>query len=262
MLSEPQPEDHWTGRTGLVHEAILADFPDLSGHQVYACGSVEMVEAAHPAFTAHGHAAGRLLLRCVPARAAPRAQGRRRGHGEARGRTDAMSATREQVVGYALQAVCYAAFMAVVGYFSTSPPYVHLPRRRGAGASSRSSTPAQRKEACRERSAEELAKLAPNMRARSRLPARARAGEVEVEMDGKPLFTVVAPPTGLSRDGAATVYRRVAVPAGAHTLRREDERHAGRRVRPRGATAAIELEPGRVLVIDFDAKEGGWLFRG
>ena len=34
----------------------------------------------------------------------------------------------------------------------------------------------QRKEACRERSAEELAKLAPNMRAASRLPARARAG--------------------------------------------------------------------------------------
>lgn len=54
VLSEPQPGDGWTGRTGLVHEAILADFPDLSGHQVYACGSVKMVEAAHPAFVEHG----------------------------------------------------------------------------------------------------------------------------------------------------------------------------------------------------------------
>ena len=40
--------------TGLVHEAILEDFPDLSEHQVYACGSVAMVEAAHPAFVSRG----------------------------------------------------------------------------------------------------------------------------------------------------------------------------------------------------------------
>jgi NAD(P)H-flavin reductase/ferredoxin len=54
VLSEPQPEDEWSGRVGLVHEAILADFPDLSKYQIYACGSVEMVRAAHPAFLARG----------------------------------------------------------------------------------------------------------------------------------------------------------------------------------------------------------------
>jgi NAD(P)H-flavin reductase/ferredoxin len=54
VLSDPQPKDHWTGRTGLVHQAILQDYPDLSGHQLYACGSVGMVEAAHPAFASHG----------------------------------------------------------------------------------------------------------------------------------------------------------------------------------------------------------------
>ena len=54
VLSAPAPEDRWTGRIGLVHEAILEDFPDLAGHQVYACGSVAMVEAAHPAFRARG----------------------------------------------------------------------------------------------------------------------------------------------------------------------------------------------------------------
>jgi NAD(P)H-flavin reductase/quinol-cytochrome oxidoreductase complex cytochrome b subunit len=54
VLSDPQPEDRWEGRTGLVHEAILADFPDLSDHQVYACGSVAMVQAARPAFQAKG----------------------------------------------------------------------------------------------------------------------------------------------------------------------------------------------------------------
>jgi NAD(P)H-flavin reductase/ferredoxin len=54
VVSEPQPADGWSGRTGLVHEAILADYPDLSHHQVYACGSVEMVQAVAPAFAAQG----------------------------------------------------------------------------------------------------------------------------------------------------------------------------------------------------------------
>ncbi len=54
VLSEPQSEDAWTGRRGLVHEAMLADFPDMRGYEVYVCGSVRMVEAAVPAFVAHG----------------------------------------------------------------------------------------------------------------------------------------------------------------------------------------------------------------
>lgn len=52
VLSEP--DAGWSGRTGLVHEAVLADYPDLSGHQVYACGAPVMVEAAHTTFTGRG----------------------------------------------------------------------------------------------------------------------------------------------------------------------------------------------------------------
>jgi NAD(P)H-flavin reductase/ferredoxin len=54
VLSEPTPEDDWHGRTGLVHEAILADLPRLDGQEVYVCGSIRMVEAAVPAFIASG----------------------------------------------------------------------------------------------------------------------------------------------------------------------------------------------------------------
>ena len=46
VLSEPRADDGWSGRTGLVHEALMADLPDLSGHQVYACGTPAMVDAA------------------------------------------------------------------------------------------------------------------------------------------------------------------------------------------------------------------------
>ena len=46
VLSEPKATDAWAGRTGLVHAAVMADWPDLSGHQVYACGVPVMVDAA------------------------------------------------------------------------------------------------------------------------------------------------------------------------------------------------------------------------
>lgn len=52
VLSEPTPEDAWSGRTGLVHEAVMADLPDLSGHEVYACGAPVMVESARADFVA------------------------------------------------------------------------------------------------------------------------------------------------------------------------------------------------------------------
>jgi CDP-4-dehydro-6-deoxyglucose reductase len=51
VLSEPGPDDAWTGRTGLVHEAVMADLPDLAAHQVYACGAPGMVEAARRDFS-------------------------------------------------------------------------------------------------------------------------------------------------------------------------------------------------------------------
>ena len=53
VLSEPKPQDAWSGRTGLVHHAVMADLPDLSGHQVYACGAPVMVESAQRDFLAH-----------------------------------------------------------------------------------------------------------------------------------------------------------------------------------------------------------------
>lgn len=52
VLSDAAPADTWTGRTGLVHQAVLDDFADLSPYQVYACGNPLMVEAAQRDFVA------------------------------------------------------------------------------------------------------------------------------------------------------------------------------------------------------------------
>lgn len=54
VVSDALPEDAWAGRTGFVHQAVLEDFPDLSAHQVYACGAPIVVDSAQAAYTSAG----------------------------------------------------------------------------------------------------------------------------------------------------------------------------------------------------------------
>lgn len=54
VVSEPEKSPGWTGRTGLITEAILEDFNDLSQVRVYACGSPAMVYALLDAFEERG----------------------------------------------------------------------------------------------------------------------------------------------------------------------------------------------------------------
>ncbi len=51
VVSDALPQDDWAGRTGFVHRAVLEDFPDLSGHQVYACGAPIVVESARDQYS-------------------------------------------------------------------------------------------------------------------------------------------------------------------------------------------------------------------
>jgi CDP-4-dehydro-6-deoxyglucose reductase len=50
VISDALPEDRWTGRVGFVHQAVIADHPDMSHYQVYACGAPVMVNAARQDF--------------------------------------------------------------------------------------------------------------------------------------------------------------------------------------------------------------------
>ena len=64
MISRKKPQSVLFGRlavemlmrgigfgAGLVHRAVMTDWPDLSAHQVYACGAPAMIEAARADFT-------------------------------------------------------------------------------------------------------------------------------------------------------------------------------------------------------------------
>ena len=46
VLSDALADDHWKGRSGLVHQAVMEDFSDLAAYQVYACGNPLMIDAA------------------------------------------------------------------------------------------------------------------------------------------------------------------------------------------------------------------------
>ena len=54
VISDALPEDAWTGRTGFVHKAVLQDMPDLSAHQVYACGAPVVVDSAQADYLGAG----------------------------------------------------------------------------------------------------------------------------------------------------------------------------------------------------------------
>ena len=55
VISDALPEDDWTGRTGFVHQAVMADHPNLAAFQVYACGAPVMVNAARQDFSSQCH---------------------------------------------------------------------------------------------------------------------------------------------------------------------------------------------------------------
>jgi CDP-4-dehydro-6-deoxyglucose reductase, E3 len=44
-------DEQWDGRTGFVHRAVMEDFPDMRGVQVYACGAPIVVESARKDFS-------------------------------------------------------------------------------------------------------------------------------------------------------------------------------------------------------------------
>lgn len=160
---------------------------------------------------------------------------------------------------YAAQGVLYAAFVAAVGYFASAPAYRHIAPGEALVRLSFIHA-AQRKEPCHSRTPEELAKLPPNMRAQTVCPRERANVIVELEMDGKPLYRVVAAPSGLGKDGAATVYRRLVVGAGPHRFRArlaDDVKGAF----AYSAERDIDIGAGRVLLIDFNAAAGGFVFK-
>jgi len=158
------------------------------------------------------------------------------------------------------QIAVYAAIAAVLGYFSQAPAYVHAPPGKAMIKLSFSHG-AKAKGGCRRLTAKELADLAPNMRRPFSCPRQRLPVVVELDLDGRPLYRAVLPPTGLAGDGPSRVYRRFVVDPGDHDIvvrLRDTDRKQGFDYR---TEARVKLVARQNLVIDFSPTAGRFVIR-
>lgn len=165
----------------------------------------------------------------------------------------------KETLRIAAQLALYVPLMALIGYFSTEPRFSALAPDEALVRLSFIHA-AERREPCRERSAEELARLAPNMRAALDCPRERAMLLVELEVDGEIALRREVPPAGVQRDGNATVYHRLPLPAGRHRIVARLRDRPGDGFNFVGETT-LELAPGAALLIDFSKAKGGFLFR-
>jgi hypothetical protein len=158
------------------------------------------------------------------------------------------------------QGVTYAVFAAVLGLFANGPAYAPASPDQAQIVLSfiHGGKPAGE---CRDRTTDELAKLAPNMRRKQACPRERVALLVELEMDGKILFRESLPPQGFAKDFPSHIHRRFAVEPGTHRIAvrlRDSLRHDGFDYQGETETTLV---PRQSLAIDFRAAIGGFVFR-
>ena len=162
---------------------------------------------------------------------------------------------------YIGQGLVYALFAVTIGYFSSFPTYTNIQADETLIKLSFSHA-GQLKLACRERTPAELAQLPMYQRKATTIcPSRERADVVvELEMDGAQLYHVIMKPNGFAHSGTSNIYRRIPVKAGVHTLKARLKDHVGEEFNYEHE-ATIDLAPGRIMVIDFNAATGGFIFK-
>lgn len=163
-------------------------------------------------------------------------------------------------VAYLGQAVTYGIFAALIGLFSTLPKYQHLAPDEALLKVSFSHY-GQHTEECHKRTAAELAKLPPNMRAPMDCTRERSPVTVRVVMDGSLLYEEALRPGGLRKDSASTVYRRFLVKAGNHKLRVQLNDSARVKGFNYVREETVNIQPARVVLIDFDPVKGGIIIR-
>lgn len=165
-----------------------------------------------------------------------------------------------KAIRFALQALNYALFMAVVWYFSFSPPFRQLEPDQ-AVITLAFAHAGERREDCRTLSPEEMAKLPPNMRRPTDCPRERSPIVVDLLLNGELAIKEVAHAPGLYSDQGVSLYRSVKVPAGEHLLRVSMNDN----VRVEGPTftheQTVSIEPGRMLVVDFDSDKRKFLIK-
>ena len=165
-----------------------------------------------------------------------------------------------ELIKYLRQVPAYLALAWMLGYFATMPAY-HYGDPNVSTIKLSLSHAADRAAPCVQLTQEEIAELAANMRRtetceRQRLPL-----VLEMEIDGERIYSITAEPSGVWGDGAASIYERLDVEPGPHSVSvrlRDTARAEGWDYEK---TGDVVLEPGRYFTVTFRAETGGFNFR-
>lgn len=165
-----------------------------------------------------------------------------------------------ELLKYLRQVPAYLALALLLGYFATMPPYRYSDPDIATIKLSLSHA-AERVEACVQLTPEQIAELAANMRRteaceRQRLPL-----VLELDIDGERVYSLTAEPSGMWGDGPASVYERLEVESGPHTISvrlRDTARTEGWDYEKSGD---VVLDAGRYFTVTFKAATGGFAFR-
>lgn len=158
------------------------------------------------------------------------------------------------------EVLMYAVFIVVIGVLSVWPPYELIEDDR-AIISLVFSHAGDRIAECRILSQEELNKLPPNMRKPSDCPRERHPVRVELRLGERVLYEDTVLPSGVWSDGKASVYKRVEVQAGRHEVFVGMNDSGGSDDFDSANSAAIDMGPGRNLVIQFDEETEQFLIR-
>lgn len=158
------------------------------------------------------------------------------------------------------QALLYGCFAVAVGVLSRWPTYHPLPPDT-AQIKVSFLQHGQRLQECRPYTDAEKAKMAPNMRKAMKCERERSPVHIEVDIDGQSVLSHTANPSGLSHDGASSMYQRLDVPAGERriTVRFQDKLGSADAIQQ--AEKVVNLKPAQVLVIDYERDKGGIVFQ-
>jgi len=166
-----------------------------------------------------------------------------------------MTALNNKPARYFLQAINYTVFMALIWYFSTSPP-IHLIDKGESILTIAFAHAGKIRKPCRKLTQAELMKLPPNMRKPEDCPRERSPIIIEAMLDGKIIYNQTMQPPGIFHDGSVDIYFSKKIPAGKHRfeVRMDDS------VRKPGFNYVFEqninIKPAHILLVEFDPLKG------
>lgn len=156
---------------------------------------------------------------------------------------------------YALQAVNYSVFMALIWYFSNAPSVRQLEDDEAVMTIAFSHV-GEFKEPCRKRTTEELMALPPNMRAPMDCVRERSPIIIEALLDNVLIYSHTAEAPGFFKDSGVDIYHMTKVSAGNHHLQIKMDDSVRKNGFEYDFEQDVTISPAQILLVDFIKDQG------